>query len=79
MALYPRLEKLAGKTLDIPNLTGTLFSMAVYHDLGYLFKIDNININNTIRELLLNDNDIKDVEQNIKDINLDHTQHLPYG
>ena len=52
LTLYPVLAKQTKKTLAPSKITGTLFSMSMYHDIGYLYKANKEKINESIHEIL---------------------------
>ena len=61
LVLYPILVRKTDMPPKITNLAGTLFSLSMYHDIGYLYKIRDNNtfrINNAMRNLLFTDNEL---------------------
>jgi hypothetical protein len=61
LVLYPTLIKKTDLPPKITNLTGTLFSLSMYHDIGYLYKVKDYNtfrINNAMRSLLFTKNEL---------------------
>jgi len=61
IVLYPTLVKKADQPPEITNLTGTIFSLCMYHDIGYLYKVKDQNtyrINNAMINLLFRDNEL---------------------
>lgn len=65
LVLYPTLIKKTDLPPKITNLTGTLFSLSMYHDIGYLYKVKDHNtyrINNAMRDLLFGDNELNIIQ-----------------
>jgi hypothetical protein len=58
IALYPTLSKQTDLKPEVSYLTGTLFSLSIYHDIGYLYKAKSKRINNLMQHLFFNDNEL---------------------
>ena len=61
IVLYPVLINHAYLPPETSHIIGILFSLTMYHDIGYLYKIEKQNthkINSTIRSLLFEDNEL---------------------
>lgn len=61
LALYPRFSKYTGQLYNVSDITGILFTMTMYHDIGYLYNLRGAvidEINNELKRILFDNMEI---------------------